>query len=492
MGTVISFNRSRQPKPRRPELAIDAPKARALKRLAETLEKTRLAAFDRVQVASNWHAILKDLKHGHGLSSKEKVYEVLRNPGSTDSAQKKSWNYEISPTLSEVARTERTKKLTQRGDRWLKIAERAADLVGMGRYDLLPDLLKGTSIAPPTVTPNADTPDPIASLLELANAACAKIATEVDLKRYFADWNQGWVQHRFKDGRFLTAPVDEADDNDWVAPIARFDNELSEELSDRPFINGLPLPYVSFGKYSRFSFRARLVPHSEFRDEQTAGRIVEVNYMREFGLAIAVNAYDGTIAPALEVRHFPVMRDAKTHENIPFWPVGGFPDAPGFFESYHDCKDWAEADEGEIYAGPLSGELELPERTLWVWLSPQLTADDVERGETALSRSDRRYPKQNSELEIHYSLLTPQTAQTIVDTWCEPTRALGDRHTLADSMGDGLRILESMLLEGDTDGGMFDLLLRDARRKVEDFQRAYGRVLLQVQEDHRKAMSEFS
>lgn len=491
MGKVIVFNRSRPPKPNTPELEVDAPKVRALKRLAETLEKTRLAPSDRAQAATNWHAILKDLKHRHGLT-KENVYEVLRGPDSTDSAQKKSLNYEISPTLTDAARTGRIKKLTQRGDKWLKLVERAADLVGMGRHDLLPELLKGTSIAPPTATPDVDTPDPIASLLQLANAACAKIAREVDLKRYFADWNQGWVQHCFKDGRFLPEPVDEADLNDWVAPISRHDNELFEELSDRPFINGLPLPYVAFGRHRRFSFQARLVPDSESGLDNIAGRMVEVSYMREFGLAIGVNAYDGAIAPALEVRHFPVLKDAKTQERIPFWPVAGFPDASGFFELYHEHKDWADDDDPEVFVANLRGELELAGQKLWAWLGLQMTAEDVERDEVAFIRHDGHYPEQKRELEIHYSLLTPQTVKAMLNVGCIATRELGDRRTLTESSGAGLRIFEAMLLEGTTDGSLYDLLLKDAIRKVEDFRQAYDRVLRCVQEDHRKAMSEFN
>jgi hypothetical protein len=227
-------------------------------------------------------------------------------------------------------------------------------------------------------------------------------------------------------------------------------------------------------------------------DDLSAGRVVEVHYMREYGLAIAVNAYDGTIAPAIEVRHFPTLRDAETEEIIPFWPRYGFPDAQGFFDSYHECQDWAGAREGEIFVGNLSGCIEQLGREIWVSLTPQMTAADVERSESSVTRLDGRYPKQNSELEIHYSLLTSNTAQSILNTRCEPTRDLNKRRTLMDSMGDGLKILETMLLEGDADGGLFDLLLKDATRKVEGFRQAYGLVLAQVEESHRNAMSDFS
>ncbi len=490
MGKVILFNQSRPTKPNTPERVVDAPKVRALKRLAETLEKTRLTPSDRARVAKNWHAVLKALKHSHGLT-KEKVYEVLRRPDSTDSAQKKSWNYEIPPTLTDAARTERIKKLIQRGDKWLKLAERAADQVGMARHDLLPELLKGTSIAPPTATSNLETPDPIMSLLQLANSACAKIASQVDLKGYFADCNRNWVQYRPRDGAFLPEPLDESD-KDEVAWMGHQACELSEKLSDREFLYGIPLPYVAFARRPRFSFRARLVADSESEDDNVDGRIVEVSYMREFGLAIAVNAYDGTIAPALEVRHFPVLRDAETREHIPFSPVFSFPDAPGFFESYHQHKDWRDDDDPEVFVGDLRGELELAGQKLWAWLGLQMTTEDVERDEEAFTRRDRHYPEQKRELEIHYSLLTPQTVKTILDVRCEATRELGDRRTLTESSGAGLSILEAMLLEGAADGSLFDLLLKDARRKVEGFRQAYDVVLRRVQEDHRNALSEFS
>lgn len=506
MGKVILFNQSRPPKPNTPELVVDAPKVRALKRLAETLEKTRLTPSDRARVATNWHAVLKALKHSHGLT-KEKVYEVLQSPDSTDSAQKKSWNYEIPPTLTDAARTERIRKLTQRGDKWLKLAERAASLVGMGRHDLLPELLRGTSIAPPTTTSNLEAPDPIASLLQLANAACAKIANRVHLKRYFADWKQDWVRYRPKDGAFLPEPLDGLDESE-VAWMGRQACELSEEWSDREFLNGIPLPYVAFARCARFSFRARLVADSESHLDNVDGRIVEVSYMREFGLAIAVNAYDGTISPALEVRHFPVLRDTETREHIPFWPMYGFPDAPGFFKSYHQHKDWADDDDPEVFIYNLRGELELAGQKLWAWLAPQMTAEDVERHEEAFTRSDHHYPEQKPELEIHYSLLTPQTVKTILNVGCEATRKLtvkmilnvsgeatrspGDQRTLTESSGEGLSILEAMLLEGTADGSLFDLLLKDARRKVEGFRQAYDRVLRGVQEDHRNALLEFS
>jgi hypothetical protein len=493
MGKVIMFDRSRSSKPKLPDLEVERPKDRALKRLAENLGRTRFSNRDRAQVAANWHTILKDLKRNHRLGSKEKVYEVLKKPNSNDSAQKKSWNYELPPTLADAARAKRIEKLVQRGDKWLKLAERAADLVGMGRHDLLPDLLKGTSIAPLTTTSDLEALDPIACLLQLANAACAKIATKIDLKQYFADWKPFWVHYSFRDGKFIPEPVDEADRADWVTTFGRSENELSEELSDRPFVAGLPLPYVSFGTEERFGFPARLVPHlDESGLADAALPIVEVIYVREYGLAIAINAYDGAIAPALEVRHYPVLRDAKTGEHIPFWPVSGFPDAHGFFERYYEDKDRAEheGDEPTVYG--LSGEVDLAGRKYWAWLVPQMTAEDVANKELAQNRD--RYPEQKTEIEIHYSLLTPQAAKTILEVGFHATREIGDRHTLTDTevFGSGLRILEAMLLEGTADGTLFDLLLQDARRKVEGFRQAYGVVLRRVQEDHRNAMSKFS
>jgi hypothetical protein len=267
MGDVVWIDPARRRKPVAPELAIDKPKVRALKRLAETLEKTRLKPSDRAQMGANWHAILKVLKQGRDSTNersstkewgltKENIYKVLQREGTYDSAQKKSLNYELPPTLSGEAKIRRIGKLTQHGGKWLKLVERSEDLAGMGRHELLPELLKGTSLAAPTVAPYPDTPDPIASLLQLANAACQRIARQVDLKRYFTDWNRGWVRHRFKDGVFLPEPVDEADDNDWLSRMIQSDYELLEdEPCDRPFINGMPLPYVSFGKWSRFRSR---------------------------------------------------------------------------------------------------------------------------------------------------------------------------------------------------------------------------------------------
>jgi hypothetical protein len=112
--------------------------------------------------------------------------------------------------------------------------------------------------------------------------------------------------------------------------------------------------------------------------------------------------------------------------------------------------------------------------------------------EQGLEARDRGYPVLNRELETHYVLLTPHTAMKLLKVPCQEVRDLRSRHLLNGSAENGLSILEAMLLEGTGEASFFDLLLSDAKNKIAAFRVAYDQVLTQVQEDHRRAMLDFS
>ncbi len=504
MGNVLPFD------PRlRQNLAIEDPRERALKKLADGLKTHRFTReSERERLARNWHGILKDLKTKHGLKSKREIYAALQHEGSSDDPQKKSRQYEIPDGLTAEELGRRRKQITQKGERWRRLAEQAAKLTGQSPHEFLPRLLEGTSLAPPSTNPTAETPEPIAALLDLANAACRSIARRVDLDNYFKNWSRGLVVYVPAKEDFVPADPDRK-----YGGNAPFDAATVQDkfyyVGDETRVfdhDALPLPSAIITSQDRLA----VAGEASVWKKGTSGEgneiaerwNVEIRFIREIRLAIGKSKEDDEIAPVLEIRHLTRVYDAKSNREYSFIPftAGGGGDVQQDLEWAADGNDGN--DDAPIHIIFCSGHVLLPAGPKGYQLSCCVEPEEFKTMQGELSRCDHRFEIRPDFIEHHYHLLTEEAIRRLLSHFIlgrgmdysltlsgpiqrqEPDAYVG-------GMGKGAALLEQSLLQGTGEGTLYDRLLKSAQKLTSDFDREHRAVVAAITERHREALRQF-
>lgn len=505
------------------------PHRQALQKLADKLSAHRFVReSERETVGRNWWEIMRRLKQEHGLKSKGDVYEVLCRRDDDDvrgDPQKRSQQYEVPDWLSGKDLEKRRSKLTQKGERWLRLAERAARISGKERHFWLPHLLKGTAIAPASSEPRPDTPDPVRAVLNLATTACRKIAAALDLEAFFANWSRMWVAYRPLHNDFVPQddPSRPADESVACAGPAFF---LVGEAIKSSLDEQLPFPSAAFAELTRLG-PLDAVAYRSVSGKYEELRGVRVRFVRSYRLAIGINDVDRKIAPVIEMRHEVRLTDRDTNADVPFQPGELFDDARGLLESAQwnledrerdkddepdEHKD-GDGDDAEEPIGASLGHGDIMTPDGWVWCSmhctiPRKEFDDMSE---TLDRRDQNL-KTGNYFDRYYTLLTADTVRDFLSRGyfgnprndrviTAPSAIILGSHafarhpdemlTLTPYTAMGLKLLEEALLEGTAEHSFYRQLLDDAKAKVESFNRAYQAQLARVRERHDRARAAF-
>ena len=514
MGQLIPFAKSeREPDSYPlPPRAIDDPRAKALQKVADTLRKNGVRKpSDRERVARNWHKLLGDLQSQFGLKNKAEIYKVLQRANSDESnAQKRSQEYEIAPSLTAEKLEQRRKKITQRGDRWLLLAERAAEKSGQSKHHWLPTLLEGTSLAPGNSEPTPDTPEPIRALLDLVNAACGRIAETTKLGAYFDNLNRGWVRYS-SGGRQFRATCDQIDDLRVFDPAAQswpcctVDEEGRQESAH----DADPIPSAEFADKWRFGPTDGQLLFTELNKDGTEstswGPAVRFGYRWQLRLAIGRDELTGKPVPAIEIRPDFCVLNTADHEVIPFERDSGF-----------DVREWLDEKEiGETLDEVVNGEqvihivangtIHLEGRAVQCGIGWNVKSDDIFSKRERLESVDGMFdhvglPYLDSLDQRFYCLLTEENVGRYLSGFArspagdpidisiafeDPSPGLTDQYT-------AMNLLERDLLNGRADESVFSRLLESARSLVERFDPEYQKALADILRRHREALDAFA
>lgn len=493
MGELIGFPLERtkaSPDNERSRAGMD-------EKLAHKLAHTRFDSdSDRLALGTNWHAITVELKEKHRKTKKE-IYSIVNNGQPNPdpkNAAKKTTTYECPPDLSETEKAARVRKIIKSGRKWLTLVKHAATLAKEQPHFFLRRLLKNTSLMSPSI-PAADTPEPIAAVLNLANAACRSIAAQVELERFFDDWDRNRVSYQYVDDRFLSRNEESPLGDRFV-----FDGEVfyyyaisepegyEEEWPARP-----PLPSACFAKETLVVAEGCLVDRNSGAEHD-----VHVEFCREYRLAIGGSAD----TPIIEIRpELLIMRkDVKKRED--FFPLHKrYVFSPSFDKiiekGYNYMSIGSDKQDSKCYQqyynkililkeieqagieGLLLKEMGDAKFALYFGRHCALLADeyndmDASYQELRVVLDERESTKR---VRFPYDRLELMAEFDSVDVLNEPTSLAG--------------ILEYQLLQGTGEGTLYARLLEDARRKVNGFYECYNRVLGEIAERHRLALEQF-
>jgi hypothetical protein len=331
----------------------------------------------------------------------------------------------VTSKLAGPALEKRIDRLTQKGERWLRLAERAARVSGKERHFWLPHLLKGTTIAPASSEPRPDTPDPIRAVLDLATTACRSIAAAIDVEAFFANWGRMWVAYRPLHNDFVPhgdpSQRPDGEPTDWAGP-AFF---LIGESIRRSWGTQWPFPSAAFAELIRLGPMDAVAYHSVNGKGEVLRRVC-VRFVRSYRLAIGINDVDRTIAPVIEMAHEVRLTDGDTKADVPFRPDRSFCDARGFLDdAQYDLDDHErnksdepdehrEGDDAEtevpIHAYLGSGDIMTPDGWVSCWLWCTIPREEFHGMEESLDRHDENL-NTGTYFDRYYTLLIADTAQ---------------------------------------------------------------------------------
>jgi hypothetical protein len=510
MGKIVDLETARKNSLSRPlpHVMVSDPRRHALAAHADKLRLHRFEVLsERERIARNWHGIVMRLKFEYGVR-KGDIYQVVQREGTdaTYEAQKKSQEYEIRPEHTGADLERRKRKIKQKGERWLRLAEKAAECSGQEKHYWLNDLLAGTELALPSTVPTELASRPIAAVLELANLACAKVAQNVDLPKYFSRWDHLWVGYRHHDQTFVAGA--------WLSDHGSEPEAAMSSISSRFYHidneglrtgwhDALPLPSVAFAEQVRLgplNARASICRNGHWTIWPREN--LRVSYVREFRLAIGMNAFDDSIAPVIEIRDKVVVDGTAGDEDVLFRPCCG-----DSLDNAGEVLSNAEADNAgdNVISGYVGrGKLVLPDGIVSCELLFDVETAELENLKIRLDREDARFEPE-PWLGNAYYLLSPDNAEALLGAFCsavavQPAKPenreyelpWGEKltHTLNNPFS-ALGRLEKVLTDRSSDDSFFDRLQRSAQEIVAKFRREYDIVYAQVAEAHQSALESY-
>jgi hypothetical protein len=483
------------------EFAIEDPQRKALEKIARKLEAYVFRSpAERETIARNWHHLLQRLKSEFGIR-KEAVYQVLQKESTSDEAQKRSQQYEIRPHHSGANLERRKRNIIQKGSRWLKLVESAAKHTGKEKHHWLLSLLEGTSLAPDSTSPTVDTAQPVTALLDLAKIVCARIAEEFDLASYFDRWDRLWVGYRHHDQTFVAGRwLDrDGDGEEAMSSISSGFYMIGEEGMKVGWHGTLPLPSAPFAEQIRLGrLKANASIYKNGKWTEWEREDLEISYVRQFRLAVAMSELDRSIAPVIEIRDNIMVEGAIPDQSLLFRPyVGEF--LYDVVEVLSEAEQSSDGDGGLITGYVGRGKLITPDGPISceLWFETNRSAVDDLRDE--LARIDADFDCE-FELSTHYYLLSPRNAERLLSATCFPIATgqqkieslLGvtEAHTLNNPYS-GLGRLEKALLDTNSPNGLFTLLHGSAQELVAKFNREYLVINQQVHDAHQRALQQY-
>jgi hypothetical protein len=493
MGELIGFPVERS----KPSPDNERSRAGIDEKLAHKLAHSRFDKdSDRLALGTNWHAITVELKEKYGLR-KQDIYSVVNNGQPNldpKNAAKKTTYYECPPDLSESDKATRVGKIIKSGKKWLNLVEHAAKLAKKQPYFFLRRLLKDTSLLSPSV-PAADIPEPIAAVLNLANAACRSIATQVELERFYEDWDRNRVSYQCVDDRFLPRS-----ENSPLGDRFVFDGEVfyyyaisepegyEEEWPARP-----PLPSACFAKETLVVAEGCLVDRNSGTEHD-----VHVEFCREYRLAIGGSAD----TPIVEIRPELLVIGKDVNKREEFFPL----------HKRYVFSSINEKIREDGYSFMSLGSDKQESKCDAIYYNKILILKEIDQcGSDYLIRKEIGDKKFALSFGRHCALLADeynymdasyQELRVVLDER-ESTKRVRFPHYRLELMAefdsvDVLNeptsfagILEYQLLQGTGEGTLYARLLEDARRKVNGFYECYNRVLEEIAERHRHALEQF-
>ena len=345
------------------------------RRIREVVAGVRLSGADQVRVAENMWRILEEAER-RGVS-KAKVLQAA-GVGSEGDSTKRLPRFAINPDFDSGTKEKRAVQLTQTAQKYLRIAEKAGEMVESESDAYVAMLFNGTRFA--SAGDAVVTEDVHAELASLLRIVCAGVARKHDLQRVFRlcderhlcrysgsvrqNRDDRWVNlwHRFSDGARVNGLIDDMDQ--WTLPYP------SVLIGWKKLSGGIP--FAVTGK----------------TQEGPAAHYQPGDLLLEVRLALLPLGPGGEVEPAFVT--------------CP-WTLHSFMSVPPGMDG-KDCSEWA-----------ARGVPCVRERRGWTW-DPgegdawELAIQKYEGVEPALSYWD----KYRSELPVRIDLVSPESCARIL------------------------------------------------------------------------------